>query len=57
MGTLAETPELPSAGSLAAPNSDKATYQGKSENLNVFSVLKLGPKNSAWRAGEQEVRR
>lgn len=51
MGTLAEIPELPNAGSLVAPNTDKATFQGKSENLNVFSMLKMGPKNSAWRVG------
>lgn len=57
MGTLAEIPELPNAGSLVAPNTDKATFQGKSENLNVFSMPKTGPKNSAWRVGEQEMRK
>lgn len=57
MGTLAEIPELPNAGSLVAPNTDKGTFQGKSENLNVFSMLKMGPKNSAWRVGEQEARK
>ena len=55
VGTLAEPPELPSASPLVDRSSNKAAYQEKkSENLNVFSILKLGPKNSAGGQGNRK---
>lgn len=54
VGTSAEPPELPSTSPLVAPSSDKAAYQGKSENLNTLSTLKLGPKNSAGGQGKRK---
>jgi hypothetical protein len=44
VGTFAEPSELPSPGPQLTPYSDKAVCQGKMENLNLFSMLKLDPR-------------